>query len=153
VDAQKLFRLFDRAARFLRAQSRPLLVILDDMQWADELSLSFTKFVAPDLKSASLLLLVLYRARAGAPNEALARTVGALAREDPSRTLVLRGLSREQVAKLAATVQGRPLSPEALTRVYEKTEGNPLFVTQLLHGMRGGTEGSGTSAMLSSDMM
>jgi DNA-binding winged helix-turn-helix (wHTH) protein len=155
ADAQAQFRLFDKVGRFVRelARDRPLVIVLDDMQWADDESLALTKFVAKSIATSAVLLVVVYRS--GAANAALAaRTMGALAREDPSRTIVLRGLTREAVARLAKK-EGRALDEHALARIYEKTEGNALFVMQLLHGMRGGVpEGSGaTSAMLSTDVM
>jgi len=87
--------------------------------------------------------------------------MGALARESPARTFILRGLTREEIAKLAATTHGRELSEPAVARLYEKTDGNPLFVTQLLHALhpdahdaaRESARGGATSAVLSRDVM
>ncbi len=160
--AQAEFRLFDAMARFLRgvAARRPLLLVLDDMQWADDGSLALTKLVARELGAAAVLLVVVYRSASGgsgAPDSALARTMGALARADARRAVVLGGLSRDEVARLAALRHGRPLSDEAVARIFDKTDGNPLLVTQLLHGLRqdspGGAVAGATSAMLSTDVM
>ncbi len=157
--AQAEFRLFDAMARFVRgiAARRPLLLVLDDMQWADEGSLALTKLVARELGAAAALLVLVYRSASGAPDSALARTMGALARADARRAVVLGGLSREDVARLAALRHGRALSDDAVTRIFDKTDGNPLLVTQLLHGVRqdssDGAVAGATSAMLSTDVM
>jgi hypothetical protein len=57
------FRLFDAVSAVLRACAAraPLVVVLDDLQWADESSLLLLAFLARDLRGARLLLLGAYR--------------------------------------------------------------------------------------------
>lgn len=124
---QDRFRLFSAAATFLgiAARERPLVVLLDDMHVADVGSLGLLHFVARNLHASRVVVVATYRdveARLSAEaGEALAK----VARE--GRYLGLRRLDREEVASWVATEGGG--DAEAL---YSATEGNPLFVVEML---------------------
>src|SRR5262249_6053555 len=90
---------------------------------------------------------------AAGPGNALARTLGALARADAGRCVTLRGLGREDVARVAEGILARPVDESIVSRLMAKPSGNPLFLTQVLHVMRSEewmkpTHSGSTSAML-----
>jgi tetratricopeptide (TPR) repeat protein len=124
------FRLLDAAAAVLRRSARkiPLLVVLEDLHWADEGSLRLLSFVARDLSDAPLLLAASYRDADVDDAHPLTRPLADLART--GTTLALPGLDREAVAKLWTAATGAPPSAALSNRVCERTGGNPLFVLE-----------------------
>ena len=125
--AQHRFRLFDAVAAFLSlvARERPLVVLLDDVHVADVGSLSLLHFVARQTHGSRVVVLATYRdveARLSAEaGDALAK----IARE--GRYLALRRLRHDEVASWAAA--------EGITdadALFAATEGNPLFVVEML---------------------
>ena len=77
------FRLFDASSRFLRsaAQSRPIVLVLDDLHAADDPSLLLLRFLARELGSSRLLVLCAYRDVDPVPGDRLARMFAEIARE------------------------------------------------------------------------
>jgi DNA-binding SARP family transcriptional activator len=128
------FRLYQAITGLLRrlADARPLLVVVDDLHWADVASLRLLVFLAGELRAARLVVLATYRDVEAAADTPLAETLGALAREPVVERIALGGLGEAEVARLIAnTIGTRP--PEPLVRaLHDRTEGNPFFVTELL---------------------
>jgi tetratricopeptide (TPR) repeat protein len=128
------FRLFDRVATFLHeaSGSRPILLVLDDLQSADTPSLLLLRFVAGVLGQASILALGLYRDNEPVPDAPLAATLAELRREPAARFLTLRGLEEPDVTRFID--QTTDVSPPAslVSAVFHETEGNPLFVGELV---------------------
>jgi predicted ATPase len=128
------FQLNQAVAGLLRwlAGTRPLLVVVDDLHWADVPSLSLLAFLAAELTDARLVVVGTYRdveVLAGGP---LAETLGALAREPVVERIPLGGLDRAGVAALiGATIGGRPAEP-LVAAVADRCGGNPFFITELL---------------------
>ncbi len=135
VDPQQArFRLFDSIAGFLRnaSRSRPLVLVLDDLNWADEGSLLLVEFVARELADAHMLLIGTYRDIDLSRRHPLAKTLGELARERLVERVLLRGLSHEDVERFIEATWG--FTPEqALVRaLHTQTEGNPFFVSEVV---------------------
>jgi tetratricopeptide (TPR) repeat protein/tRNA A-37 threonylcarbamoyl transferase component Bud32 len=131
---QARFRLFDSITTFLRnaALSRPVLLILDDLQWADEPSLCLLQFLAQEIRDAHLLIVGTYREVALGRGHPLARTLAEVGREDLGHQIRLEGLSREEVGRYIELTSGIS-SPEILVqRIWDKTEGNPFFVSETI---------------------
>jgi tetratricopeptide (TPR) repeat protein len=128
------FRLFDRVATFLHeaAGSRPILLVLDDLQSADTPSLLLLRFVAGVLGEASILALGLYRDNELDSDAPLATAITELRREPAARFLTLGGLEESDVTRFID--QMTDVSPPAslVSAVYHETEGNPLFVGELV---------------------
>ncbi len=130
---QARFRLFDSLCGFLRrsAQQAPLVLVFDDLHWADEASLRALEFLAPELRSAALLVIGTFRDVEVRRDHPLSRLLGALAREPACERIGLRGLERDEVGALVAAVAGTAPSPAWTRTVHEMTEGNPFFVFEL----------------------
>jgi DNA-binding winged helix-turn-helix (wHTH) protein/tetratricopeptide (TPR) repeat protein len=130
---QARFRLFDALTGLLRrrAQQSPLVLVLDDLHWADEASLLALQFLAPELRSAALLAVATSRDVAVRRDHPLSRLLGALARVPACERIALRGLEPAEVAELVEAVAGRAPAEQLTRTVYEMTEGNPFFVFEL----------------------
>ena len=128
------FRLFDATAQFLRnsSEARPILLVLDDLHAADAPSLLFLRFLARELQSTHILLLAAYRDVDPIPGRPLTETLTELAREPVTRRLALVGLSEPEVAEYIEQTAAQIASAPLLAALYEETEGNPLFVGEIV---------------------
>jgi DNA-binding CsgD family transcriptional regulator len=127
------FRLFDSLAGFLRtaAARRPLLLVLDDLHWADASSLALLRFVSRELEGAGPLVVGSYRHTEVVQGHPLLAAVADLTR-GPHRWLLLGGLGQRDVASFVALVAGAEPSAELAAEVYRQTDGNPFFVTEMV---------------------
>jgi tetratricopeptide (TPR) repeat protein len=128
------FRLFEEAAAFLRraSQRQPLLIVLDDLNVADTPSLLLLRFVAGELSEMRVLLVCAYRDVDLTPGDPLGSTVRELARHPVSRRLPVHGLSEGEVARLISLSSGVKPAASVTSAVYQETEGNPLFVGEVV---------------------
>ena len=131
---QARFRLFDSITAFLKSasQKQPLVLVLDDLHWADQPSLLLLQFVARELGNSRLLLVGTYRDVELSRQHPLAETLGELTRERLFQRVLLRGLSQQDVGRFIEVAAGVD-PPLGLTEaVHTQTEGNPLFVTEVV---------------------
>jgi RecA/RadA recombinase len=131
-EAAARFRTYDAAATYLRgrAAQRPLVMVLDDLHWADLSSLRLLVFLARQLHDAAALVIGTYRDVEVAAGDHPARPLLAeLAGQ--AELLQLTGLTAGEVGQLLEMVCGeRP--PAALIRaVHDRTAGNPFFAQQI----------------------
>ncbi len=130
--AEARFAAFEAFAEDLREAATPhgLLVVLDDLQWADAASLALLVHLARDLARAPLMIVVTYRDTETTGRDALTTALAALAREPVLTRIRLVGLSEAEVAEQLAHVRGEvPADVAAL--VSRRSGGNPFFVTEL----------------------
>ncbi|MEK6323100.1 MAG: protein kinase [Acidobacteriota bacterium] len=131
---QARFRLFDSVTTFLKNASRrqPLVIILDDLHWADKPSLLLLQFLARELKDACILVIGTYRDIELGRQHPLSQTLGELSRQGLSARITLRGLTEQDVARFIEMTTGIE-PPEHLVRtVYQQTEGNPFFLSEIV---------------------
>lgn len=128
------YRLFEAVAGLMAeiAASSPLLLVLDDLHWADRPTLLLLRH----LSRAPWRVPILGSYRIAEANEegAFADALTELRREQRVTEFVLHGLSEDEVAELvrSRTATGT-VPPLALIRaLHEQTEGNPLFVSQIV---------------------
>jgi DNA-binding CsgD family transcriptional regulator/tetratricopeptide (TPR) repeat protein len=131
--AQERFRLFEEVAGALRAAAEPrgLLLVLDDMQWADPASLGLLVHLARGLADSRLFLLVNYRDTETSGTQPLLDALAALTREATVSRLHLQGLSEPEVAEQLADVTGWTMPGPVAAAVSARTRGNPFFVREL----------------------
>ena len=135
--ASDRFRLFDVVTSRLLAESRiqPLLLLLDDLHWADQPSQLLLDFIARRLPAGAMAVVGSYRDVGPAPGPALASLAAR------TTVLPLTGLSSDAVTGLVADVVGDQRAAEVAAGVHRRTGGNPFFVQQvswLLHSGRDG---------------
>lgn len=137
VDAER-FRISDAVARLLTAaaECRPLLVVLDDVHWADQSSLRLLHHLADHLADARVFFVVTRRALPE-PTGILAEVVAGLGRRHALR-LDLRGLSLAGTVELSRAVTGAEPAARWAAALHERTDGNPFFLAELLRLPGGG---------------
>jgi DNA-binding CsgD family transcriptional regulator len=132
--AQARFRLFDHITTFLAlaAERQPLVLILDDLHWADEPSLLLLQFLARAPRSARLLVLGAYRDMEVGRAHPLARALADLIREPANQRLHLRGFGAPEVARFIEVIAGLEPAGDLIAAVTRETEGNPFFITEVV---------------------
>jgi hypothetical protein len=111
--------LVDACARLGR-----VLIVIDDLHWADDDSAALLAFVALRLRTVPAVIVATFR-----PDEISARHVAALIRV--AEALTLGGLASDEVADLVEVVTGRRPSASVAAELRERCDGNPLFVREL----------------------
>ena len=142
--AERRFEMFESVREFLAdaAAGTGLLVVLDDLHWADVPSLRLLRHLAAGIGTARLLVLATYRDTESAGRDELRAFLAALAREDAVSRIRLAGLTQDQVACQLAAITGSQVAPEVAAAVSRRTHGNPFFVAEL-----GRLVGSGASGL------
>ncbi len=134
------YRLLEAVSSFLvnGSQSTPLLLILDDIHWADNPSLVLLQHLARRLPSSRILVVGTYRDVDLDRRHPLSEVLGQLRRERLYDRILLRGLDADGVHALIAaraqlTATGTTDVPRALaTALQEQTEGNPFFIEETI---------------------
>jgi DNA-binding CsgD family transcriptional regulator/tetratricopeptide (TPR) repeat protein len=148
------FRFFDGLVTFLKnvAAARPLVLILDDLHWVDTASLLALEFLAREMRDARLLVVATYRDMDFKPGHPLPEVLGELVRQQTVERITLGGLTEADIAEWLGAV-APPLSdlavcsdqrersiektpgaapPDLVRRIFQRTEGNPFFVTEVV---------------------
>ncbi len=127
------FRLHQAVSGFLGrvGAGRPLVVVLDDMHWADVSSLELIRFVAADQSATPFLLVLTYRTVDGGDTGLLDEVLASLARLPTLERIALDGLSEAEVGRFMAQTIGLRPRRSAIVSVHARTDGNPFFVAEL----------------------
>jgi DNA-binding SARP family transcriptional activator len=125
-------RLFGAIGRALLAAGAPLLLVADDVQWADAQSLRFIHYLLRAAPSARLLVAGTARREELDADHPLAALTTALQVLGRFGEIELGRLGRDETALLAERLTGAPLDGDALERLYGDSEGNPLFIVEAL---------------------
>src|SRR5262249_50258810 len=123
------FRLFESVHGFLRGASttHPLVLILDDLHWADIPSLLLLQFLAGELRESRLMVVGAYRDTEVHSGHALTQTLANLAREPVTARFPLGGLGEGGLAGVVENLTGAPPPAPLITALSHATEGNPFF--------------------------
>lgn len=125
------FHFFDGVASFLVAAARvkPLLLVLDDLQWAAPAALDLTAFITRQLRGSQIAVVATYREVEFQQGVEADQTLGDLARA--ARHLPLAGLSEQAVKALIEGRSGSSVSEEFSRAVWNRTDGNPFFIDEM----------------------
>ncbi|MEU2031406.1 ATP-binding protein [Nocardia amamiensis] len=123
-------RLFGEILTVLEqlASVRPVVVVLEDLHWADDASLELLAFLVANLAQRDLLLVGTYRP---ADSEPLRRLVAGWRRDPGVRLLTPAPLTKHEVGRQLAALLGREPEAGTIARVFERSKGIPLFVEAL----------------------
>ncbi|HKR98952.1 MAG TPA: AAA family ATPase [Candidatus Dormibacteraeota bacterium] len=129
---EERFAVFDAVARILRerAAGAGLVLLLDDIHWADPSSLRLLEQVAQGWESTRGLLVASHRSTPLKRGDPLRRCLAALSRLDTTVRIDLTGLNVEETAAHLATVGGRTLSGDVVVTLHRRTGGNPFFLSE-----------------------
>jgi predicted ATPase len=127
------FRLFDSITTFLKsaAQSQPLMLVLDDLHWADKPSLLLLEFLARQLATSRLLVVGCYRDAELSRQHPLSDTLAQLSRLPVFQRVLLRGMGREDTSHFIETIAGVQPPQRLVESIYAHTEGNPFFMKEM----------------------
>jgi predicted ATPase len=139
ADSPSQAALFDEVRRFLVAIAReqPLVLLLDDLHWADGASLDLLRVVARSLAAAPLLLLVTYRSDEVTRRHPLYRLLPLLVREALAVRIDLSPLGVDDVRDLIDHAYQLPPGDARRLAAYlqARAEGNPFFLSELLRSL------------------
>jgi DNA-binding SARP family transcriptional activator/class 3 adenylate cyclase len=128
--------LFDAVAAFVAALGTraPVLLALDDLQWADEASLLLLRHIVTRSQQVPVMVLATYRDTDVGPDHQLQALVADLRREDGFHRVALAGLDKPAVAALAAAADPDGEADQAAFAddLLGRTSGNPFFILQLI---------------------
>jgi tetratricopeptide (TPR) repeat protein len=132
--AGERLRLFEAVSELLTVASaeRPILLVLDDLQWADHGTLLLLKHLALDSSPAPLLLLGTYRRSEVGRGHPLALTSADVERDHVVERIELAGLDQSEVTTLVGELIGWVPSTDIARTLYGETEGNPLFLEEVV---------------------
>jgi DNA-binding SARP family transcriptional activator len=137
------FRQFEAVAGFIRdaSESRPIVLVLDDVHWADTGTLRLLEFVARGIMDSRLVILAACRDVENDRSHPIVHTLGELGRERGYERMDLGALSRDDIGLLARANASARSSEGVVELLWEKTRGNPLFALELLRssGWEAGT--------------
>jgi tetratricopeptide (TPR) repeat protein len=128
------YRLFEAASQLLAAASRgaPILLVIDDLQWADRGSLLLLQHLIRATRHAAICIVITHRNDVPEWSPEFRDVVESLRREHAPARIVLHRLSEDDVHDMIEEWTGRD-SPLSLTRLVARhTEGNPMFVIEML---------------------
>jgi len=121
----------DVAGQLLALAREPVVLVVEDVHWADEATLDVVRLLGRRVSSTCGLVIVTYRDDELARDHSLRICLGDLATTEAVDRLHVEPLTAEGVRELAA---GRDIDPIAL---FELTSGNPFYVTEILAGGNG----------------
>jgi len=122
------FRLYEAVGAAVAAAA-PVLLVLDDLQWADRPSLRLLESLAAHTGAAPVVVLGTYRDT----------EPGAAAGLAADRRIVLRGLGAADLGPALADATGEDVPADVLAAVHRRTGGNPFFAAEIVRMLRGRT--------------
>src|SRR5262249_17315814 len=132
------YRLFEAVASLLAVASRahPLLLIFDDLHWADKPTLLLVRHVLRSARTASFTIVATYRESELGRAHPLADMLITLRREPGVTRLVLHGLDLAHLSALVHSIVGAGVPSELAQMVMQSTDGNPFFAAEILHHLK-----------------
>jgi DNA-binding winged helix-turn-helix (wHTH) protein/tetratricopeptide (TPR) repeat protein len=125
--------LFNSFCNFIarRCREKPTLLIVEDLQWADDSTLALMSYLSQRGPSLPLMVVGTYRVSRADLNPGLTRTLECLVRGRLAIQIRLQGLDSSEVALMLRGLSGQ-MAPHEVTREFsERTDGNPFFIEEL----------------------
>jgi DNA-binding CsgD family transcriptional regulator len=131
---EQRWRLWQAVSGFFHraSQVQPLLLVLEDVHWADKGTLELLLHLARNLAGARLLIVGTYRDLEVDRAHPLSAVLAELRRATSFGRVALGGLSSDEVQRMIQVITGQEVRPAFAEAVHRQTEGNPLFVEEVL---------------------
>jgi predicted ATPase/DNA-binding SARP family transcriptional activator len=128
------YRLFEAVGELLAAvaQDAPVMLVLDDLHWADKPTLLLLKHLLRRDEQGRVFIVGTYRETELARTHPLSETLADLRREHRFERVILRGLTEPDVGALIDSSDVPEATAELTQAVYRETEGNPFFVGEVI---------------------
>jgi DNA-binding NarL/FixJ family response regulator len=129
-------RLFHAVLGLVRrtARDRLLLLVIEDLHWADASSLDLLRFVAAELSAEPFLMLATFRSDELHLGHQLAPSLGELVRLPHVARIDLPAFTEAEVADQLTGIGGRRPADDAVERIFARSDGNPFVVEELAGG-------------------
>ena len=128
------YRLFEAFTALITgiAATQPVLLVLDDVHWADQPTLQLCRHLFRSAPHSALLAVACYRDRELGRGHPLSDVLADLRREQSVTWISLRGLSPSASADLARAIVGNDLASELVEALHRETGGNPFFLEEVV---------------------
>lgn len=124
-------RLFEALARAFLADEKPKLLLIDDLQWCDQETLEWLRYLLRFAPGARLLVVGTARVEEARQEHPLYEFARALRSDEQLTTIALSPLTADETMALAIQTNGQALDPAAAAHLFAESEGNPLFVVEM----------------------
>lgn len=141
------FLFAQRLASAFRRVERPVVVVLDDLQWADDDTLRVLTHLVADLRRTRVLLVVTAHPLTPDAGEDLAACTGELARQRIAE-IVLGDLGQTEIGVWLAARCGRAVAADVIMDLFERTGGNALYVREVVELMASASASKSDDASL-----
>jgi DNA-binding CsgD family transcriptional regulator/tetratricopeptide (TPR) repeat protein len=133
-DPSGQLRLFEALLELLDllSDAAPVVLILEDMHWADRSTRAFVGFAARSLRRERVVLVLTYRRDELHRRHALRPLLSELERLERAHRIELEPLDRAELGEVLADILGAEPKAQLLERLYARSEGNPLYTEELL---------------------
>jgi DNA-binding CsgD family transcriptional regulator len=134
LQARSQLRVFEETLALLtdHAAAAPVLLVLEDLHWADTSTLDLVVFLAHNLGDRPVLLLATYRADERSSAERVSRLAGGVRRSGAALVLELGPLAHEELTELLLDRADSPPPTAVTDAIFARCEGNPFFAEELL---------------------
>jgi DNA-binding SARP family transcriptional activator len=129
LESWQRLRFFEALTQAFRSAA-PLVLIVDDLQWADGDTIEWLQYFVRSVADTRCLVVGTVRAEEEQDNPPLGRLLRHLERDSLMTAIVLGPLDRTATAQLAGEVGEHALDEAMLARIFRETEGHPLFIVE-----------------------
>ena len=135
---EQMLRTFDEVATTILAltRERPLLLMLDDLQWADDDSIQLIRYLVRTMGSAPLFLLISLRPYSDSSTGGASKLIADLDRMRVTQVLRLQRLTERQSGELLESLLGAPADESTVNSLHSRSEGVPFFLEELTRAYR-----------------
>lgn len=138
--------LYDALSGTLLYPGRPLLLLFDDIQWSDAESLEWLHYLLRRSSELPFMVLATARIEDLADHKGIQTLLSGLHRMERVTEIPVKPLSKEETLQLIDSIAEAPIAPEAALALYDETEGNPLFIVEMLRARAAQAEEEASSS-------
>ena len=137
-DRVRLLELMGKIFEALTPKETPLILLVDDLQWADSGTIEVLENVVDTVRDAPLLILTTYRSEEVGPDHPFNKVLTKVEKKKAFHRIDLQPFDFGQTTLMVAEILRQPraaIPEELVSRIHERTEGNPLFVSEVLKAL------------------
>jgi ATP/maltotriose-dependent transcriptional regulator MalT len=133
-DDSAQLRLFEAVLELLQllGEEQPVVLVVEDLHWADRSTRAFTAFLARSLRSERVLFLFSYRSDELHRRHPLLALLSELDHGEGTRRVAIAPWARDELGEALADILGAAPRDDLLDRLFARAEGNPLYTEELL---------------------
>lgn len=134
--ARRFEEVFETLLRL--ARDTPLVLVLEDLHWADPTTLQLLTFVVRNLRDGRVTVLASYRSDELRRDHPLSRVAAELGRDDTVTRVEVPRMDRAEIGELLHGLSDGPVDAAVVERIHARSEGNPFFAEELFAAWRSG---------------